>query len=250
MSVGTLNFALPLGAGVFNSALANTFTGTAQQDCYLERLSISADLAGTNAAASGIVTAATVANQSIFTSSAASIPVEMLYPNAQVEQANLLGVALASGSSVSVTVQTDAAGNVTGMVGTAPVPAGVDPSSFSLSQLSMIFPMGDAGVIAAGAANAVILTATCSRACTLQQLIGVSDIPELVMTSLQIAGAEQLAGAGEIAVNAQLGPFATDQLGHFINQRISPGEQVSLTLQNNDPGAAATTFARFGIYCI
>ena len=100
-------------------------------------------------------------------------------------------------------------------------------------------------MIAAGAANAVILTATCSRACTLQQLIGVSDIPELVMTSLQIAGAEQLAGAGEIAVNAQLGAFATDQLGHF-----SPGEQVSITLQNNDPGAAATTFARFGIYCI
>lgn len=243
----SLDFALPLGAATINSAVPTTQTGTAQQDVYLERLTISCDATATNDQMTGIVTRATVANQSIFTSSAASCPVEMFAPDAQADHANVLGVALASGSSVEVIVVPDAAADISGMVGTAPVPAGVEPSGFSLSQLSMVFQMGDAGAILAAGGTAT-LTATCSRACQLGQIFGATDVPGLMVNSIQIAGEEQLAGAGEIGVNSQLGFLATDQDGHSLQKQISPGEQVSIGLINQS--AVATNFARFGIYCI
>jgi hypothetical protein len=239
----SLSFALPLGNATLAAAAATPQIGTAQQDAYLERLSVSCLALGV--AASGIVTRATVASQSI-TASPQSFPVEMLAPNAQCERSNVLGVALASGSSVEVIVTPDAPSDISGMVGTAPVPAGVSPSGFTLDALTMIFGMGDAGVIAPGAAFA--LTSVCNRAATLDQIFGSTDLDNVYVNSIMIAGEEQINGAGEIEINSQLGFLATDQDGHSLAKSIVPGESITISGLNRN--AAPTTFVRFGIFCI
>jgi hypothetical protein len=239
----SLDFALPLGTATLATAVITTQTGTAQQDAYLERLSVSCLIAGV--ASTGIVTRATVASQSI-TASPESFPVEMLAPNAQCERSNVLGVALASGSSVEVVVTPDAASDISGMVGTAPVPPGVSPSGFSLDALTMIFGMGDAGVVGIGAA--FTMTSVCNRACTLDQLFGSTNRDNVYVDSIQIAGEEQLNGAGEIEINSQLGFLATDQDGHSLAKSIVPGESITITGINRN--AAVTAFVRFGIFCI
>jgi hypothetical protein len=197
------------------------------------------------ASSSGIVTRATVASQSI-TASPESFPVEMLAPNAQCERSNVLGVALASGSSVEVVVTPDAASDISGMVGTAPVPAGVSPSGFSLDSLTMIFGMGDAGIVAIG--GTFSLTSVCNRACSLDQLFGSTDLDNVYVDSIQIAGEEQLNGAGQIEINSQLGFLATDQDGHSLAKSIVPGESITITGINRNAGP--TAFVRFGIFCI
>jgi hypothetical protein len=233
------------GAGVNVQQL-----GTTQADVYLEKLSLTCNVSGTPPGVigprAGLVTDARVANQSLFVSNQ-GFPASALSPNAQNNASAVIGVGLAAGTAVSVNVTPiGGTADVSAAVGTDPLPPGVIPGEFSLPQVALLFGLGDAGAVVPAAAWT--LTGTCTRPCRLGRMFFESD-QNVQVTSILIAGAEQLAAAqGGINIS-HFDNLATDEAGlSFDGYPIEAGSQVIVSGTNT--AAVGTTFLIGGIFCV
>jgi len=254
-----LDYSLQLG-GTVQAALAasvNLMTGQTQADVYLEKLQVTCNTAGalpgTLTARAAQITDARVANQSLFVTNGV-MPASALAPNAMNNASAVIGVGLAAGTNVSVTVSPiGGTADISANVGTDPLPPGVIPGEFSLPQVALLAGLvqgtdaaGGAGVVGAG--NAWTSTTTVTRPCRLGRMFWDSD-QNVEISSILIAGAEQLAAnVGAIYISA-FDFLATDEAGlSFDGYPVEAGSQIIITGTNNQAGA--TTFLMGGIFCV
>ena len=254
-----LDYALQLGATLQAAAAGsvNQMVGTTQADVFIEKLMVTSNVAGglpgTLAARPSAITDARVANQSLFTTNGV-FPSSALSPNAVNNSSAVVGVGLAAGTNVSVTVSPiGGTADISAAIGTDPVPPGIVPGEFALSQVALLAGLGQgtdaagvAGVIAAGAAWTS--TTTVTRPCRLGRMFWDSD-QNIELTSILIAGSEQLAAnVGAIYVST-FDFLATDEQGLSLDGiPVEAGSQIIISGTNNQ--AAPTTYALGGIFCV
>jgi hypothetical protein len=253
-----LDYSLQMGATV-QAALAasvNVMTGQTQADVFLERLFITCNtqgaLPGTISQRAAQVTDARVANQSLFVTNGV-FPASALSPLSEVNKAAIIGVGLAAGTNVSATVvPIGGTADISASTGTSPVPAGVIPGEFALSQVALLAGLvqgqdaaGPAGVVAAGAAWTS--TTTVTRPCRLGRMVWECD-QNVEISSILISGAEQLASNVGAIYLSNFDMLATDEAGLSLGGiPVEAGSQIIISGTNNQ--AVATTFLMGGIFC-
>ena len=254
-----LNFSLPVGLPTVGQAAAAVinFQGVTQADVTLGAWRVTCvDTLTATVQQDALVTDFRIAYNSVFCSNGASFPAAAMSALAQTKD-EIIGVSLAAGTSVQISVTGgaavggfDAGGSIqTDPISAANLATGQAPGEGALDDLARLCPLG---TVALGGVAGVTtqLTALCNRSARLGKLfLTIDAATQAAVTSVLVSGVEQLAQSTTVGIPvSHFAPNSTMQQEWMdLDTMVSPGESVTISILQQ-AGVATNIFG--GIYCL
>ncbi len=237
-----LDLGIPLGDTVAHAPIivgapgAFLINGVPARDMFLERLIVNTQ------GVFGLVTECRVARQNVIQSDQ-GFPLSMLFPGAQDDQSNSLGLPLKGSLTVEVSGTLDAACTIGGFVGVAAWPPGIAPEVISEADFDYVYGLGE---VINAAAGAFTLQGRALRDVYLGRMVLETTDPLATINSIEVGGSEMISGDGSILLDT-FNQAGTDEDGYMLNKRILAGETV--TIQGNTLAVGPAT-VRGGIFLL